>query len=223
MSLMLQSPSPAFLVRCERWGVPVLHRDQAALERFRLRASAERVDGRVAHRAMAEALDKIGAAVPFAGLGGIRLELARGKIQRAPAEDQRAIVVGKTKIVRAVGGSHRTDRHQVGEDRVAVLARDLRVRAEWHRRVEQSAVRVASGVERPVELVRRPGTDSGLGIGRDVRGVERAERRRHRAPAGEKRLFRRGVAGDAIAGPGEIFAARDERGIRRDRGRRGRD
>ena len=51
--------------------------------------------------------------------------------------------------------------------------------------------------------------------------IERAERRRHRPAAGEQRAAGRGVAGDAVAGAGEVFALLDDQRRRRRRAQRG--
>ena len=103
---------------------------------------------------------------------------------------------------------HRRDCLQVGEDRVAVGARDLGVGRERHRRIDQAAVRESGRCAwscRSRPRVHFPIPVSA--IRRDVGRVECAERRRHRAPASEDAALRRGVAGNAIAGAGEIFAA----------------
>ena len=160
---------------------------------------------------MAEAFDQIGAAVPLRRFGRIGLVLALVEEQRAPSEDQRAVVEGKLQIVRTVDLLHRRDRAQIGEDRVAVLARDLGVGGKRHRRIDQPAVGEAPVMHHLVELVGRPLADAGLRIGRDVGGVERAERRLHRQAAGKGLAFARGVAGDAVAGAGQVFALGDQR------------
>ena len=155
---------------------------------------------------MAEAFDQIGAPVPVRRLGRIGLELALLEEQRAPSDDQRAVVEGKLQIVRRFTLLHRRDRAQVSVDRVAVLARHLGVGGKRHRRIDQPAVGETPVVHHLVELVGRPHADAGLRIGRDVGGVERAERRLHRQAAGKGLAFARGVTGDAVAGAGEIFA-----------------
>ena len=160
---------------------------------------------------MAEAFDQIGAAVPLRRFGRIGLVLAFLEEQRAPAEDQRAVVEGKVQIVRPVDLLHRRDRAQIGIDRVAVLARHLGVGGERHRRIDQPAVGETPVMHHLVELVGRPHPDAGLRIGRDVGGVERAERRLHRQAAGKGLAFARGVAGDAVAGAREVFALGKQR------------
>ena len=65
----------------------------------------------------------------------------------------------------------------------------------------------AAGMQGGVELISRPVADAGLAIWRDVGRIERAERRRHGQPAGEQRTAGIGVAGNAVAGAGQIFAA----------------
>jgi hypothetical protein len=56
---------------------------------------------------------------------------------------------------------------------------------------------------------------AGVGIGRDVGRIQRAERGRHRPVAGKDSGARDGVAGDAVAGLGQVLAALDLRGLRR--------
>ena len=107
----------------------------------------------------------------------------------------------------------RRNRPQIGVDRVAVLARHLGVGGERHRRIDQPAVGKSPLVHHLVELIGRPCADPGLRIRRDVRRIERAERRMHRQAAGKYLAFARGVAGDAVAGTGEIFAVGDHRRI----------
>ena len=69
-----------------------------------------------------------------------------------------------------------------------------------------------------------PGADPGLGIGRDVGGVDGAERGRQRQAAGKGPPARRGVANAAVAETDERGAPLDQggieaRGIRRSHGR----
>ena len=59
-------------------------------------------------------------------------------------------------------------------------------------------------------IVVRVTGDAGLRIGRDVGRIEHAERQLKGAPAGERLAARRGVAGFAIGGAGEVLAARDQ-------------
>ena len=153
--------------------------------------------------------DKISAAVPFGRLLRVWLELAFGEEQGSPAEDQRTVVVGKSQVVRAVRLLHWRDRLEIGENRIAVGTRHLGIGSERHRRIKQAAVGKAARMHHLVELVARPLADAGLVVRRDVGGVERAERRRHRAAASEEFACRRCVAGNAVAGAGEIFAVVD--------------
>src|SRR5207249_3835068 len=60
-----------------------------------------------------------------------------------------------------------------------------------------------------IEVVRGPIADACLRIGRDVRRVQRAERRGERTIAGKYSSARDRVAGDAITGLREIFAVLD--------------
>ena len=79
MSVMLQSPRPAFAVGRQGGRIPILHRDQPALERL---------DGELPPRALIgewhmaqwpRPFNKVSAAVPVGGFGRIRLVFARMK------------------------------------------------------------------------------------------------------------------------------------------------
>ena len=63
------------------------------------------------------------------------------------------------------------------------------------------------------EVHERPATDAGFGIRRDIRGVDRAERRHERQPAGQYIAARRRVAGGAVAGHCQVFTARQQFGV----------
>src|ERR1700685_351695 len=98
----------------------------------------------------------------------VRLVLAFFEKERAPAQDQRAVIEGESQVVRAVALPDRRDGLQIGEDRVAVWPRDLGVGTKRHRRIKEAAVWKASGMQHRVELVRGPRSDPRLAIRRDV-------------------------------------------------------
>jgi hypothetical protein len=100
--LDLPVAEPGLAVRGQRRRVPVLVRDHPALELLRLLRAAERVDRGVAHRAVAEALDEIGAAVPLLRLLRVGLVFAFLEVERAPADQELALVERKAKLVRPV-------------------------------------------------------------------------------------------------------------------------
>ena len=64
-----------------------------------------------------------------------------------------------------------------------------------------------------IELLVGHLADAGVAVGRDVGRVDLAERRIHAEAAGHRLAARRGVAGNAIAGGGEVFALGDQRGL----------
>ena len=66
-------------------------------------------------------------------------------------------------------------------------------------------------VHRPGERLLRPGADAGLGIGRNVGGVDHAKWGRHGIAACERLSAFRGMALRAIAGSGERLSLRDQR------------
>ena len=162
---------------------------------------------------MPKPLDEISSPVPLRRLARVRLVLAFFEKERAPAQDQRAVIEGELQIVRAVGLPNGRDGLQIGEDRIAVWTSDLGVGTERHRRIKKAAVWKASRMHRRVKLIQGPCSDTRLAIRRDVGCVERPERRRHRQASGEEFAFGGSVAGDAVASPGQIFALCDQRGI----------
>ena len=138
---------------------------------------------------------------------GIRLVLARLEVQRAPADQQVALVVGKLERVRLVLLLHRRDGLDVTVDRVRVRARDLRVARVRKRGIQERAVLRLAFVHRAVEIVRASTCRSPcLVVRRDVGRVQRAERRRHLEAARERLAAARRVACDAIAGAREVLA-----------------
>ena len=209
---LLQAPvaEPRLAVAGERGRIPVLVRDHPALEFLRLLRAAEPVDRGMAHGAVPEPLDEIRAAIPLRGLRRVGAIFAFPEVERAPSQQQLALVERKAQLVGLVLLFHRRHRLQVREDRVGILAGDLRVLRERHRGIEQRAVARDALVHGPVEVVRGPQADAGLVVGRDVGHVEVAERGGHRAAPGERLAGGLRVAGDAVARAREIFAAVDD-------------
>jgi len=87
-------------------------------------------------------------------------------------------------------------------------------------RIKMPAVPVDARLHGAAERGFRPAADPGLGIGRDVRGIDRAERRRHRKAAGEIMSVADRVTVVAIADRGKITPTLDERAVKRLRRRR---
>ena len=199
-----------FLVRRERRCVPVLQRNQAARKGCRIDRAAHGVDRGVAHAAVAEAFDQVRAAVPFDRLGRIRLVLAFTEEQRAPADQQVAVVEREFQFVRTARHIDRGDRAQVRIDRIRIGARDLRVAREREARVQQAAVLRTARVHGAVEVVLAPLADAVLVVRCDVRREHRAERRGHGQATGEFLAATHRVAGNTVAGAGEVLALLDQ-------------
>ncbi len=87
---------------------------------------------------------------------------------------------GNGSVFRFTGLRYRRQRPQEREDRVGVGAGDLRVVRIREGRVQMGAVRALALVHGAIEIVRRPGADAGLRVGREVGGVDVAERRLER-------------------------------------------
>ena len=73
------------------------------------------------------------------------------------------------------------------------------------------AVAVDTFPHGPAEGCLRPAPDTSLGIRRDVAGIDGAEGRRHRQPAGEGFFPRLGVASGAVADRGQHGSLLDQR------------
>ena len=136
-----------------------------------------------------------------------------------------ADVEGKAEVVLARRLPHRRDRgHQVGIDRIDVGILDLGELVVGERGIEMMALAVDPVLHGAAERLLGPRADAGLGIRRDVGGVDGSERRLERKIAGERRPVRAGMAGGAVAIVGQDPAALDQSlvegtGVRpRDRG-----
>ena len=87
------------------------------------------------------------------------------------------------------------------------------------RRVQIMPFAIDTVVHRADEFGFSPLANAGVGIGRDVGRVDRAERRFQRSPAGVENAARAGMADRAVAERGKLLAAGDgcrgiDRGVR---------
>ncbi len=73
--------------------------------------------------------------------------------QRAPAENQRAIVEREAQVLLPIRLRHGRYGAQVGKDGAESRAGDFRVCAEGHGGIKQSTIRHAADVHRGVEVV----------------------------------------------------------------------
>src|SRR5487761_1997935 len=170
--------------------------------------------------AMCQPLDQIGAAIPFGALRSIRLVGSAPKEQQLPACDDDALIEREGKLVCAGGGVDRLPRHQIGVERLVVAIGDIGEMVVGEGRIEMSADTINAGPHRAAECSLRPPADAGVRIRRDVRGIDRAERRRHRKTAGKGLAASQGVAIIAVADGRKITATLDEFGVERLRRRR---
>ncbi len=184
-------------------GEPVVHR--LAGEGARVAIAEQQVFGRVALGAMARAVDEEIAPVPLrvAALWqgrGIHKELVP-KPYRGTDTEREDHLGGRRAI------PHRLLRLEIGEQRVAVGAAHMGEIGIRKRRIEMGAVRPQAVVQRSVEIVRRPPSDTGLQIRRNVGRINPAEHRGERLSTRERRAVRRVVTAGAVAEDREIAAA----------------
>ena len=158
---------------------------------------------------MARSFDEKSAAIPRRRFRVVGLELSRLEVQRVPDQHRSANVERERQLIcddRVVRGR---DRLEVGANREHVIARHFRVTGKRHRRIEQRSVPPLPLPHGGVEIGVAPCADSRLGVRRDVRRQNVAERRFDRPAAREGRAARRGMARTAIGSHGEIAAALD--------------
>ena len=164
---------------------------EPSLQRIALKSvvqvvAAERRLGRVAGAAMAQTFDKIGAAIPFGGFRGVRLEFAALEIERVPDRHSLTNVERERQLVGNDGVANRLHRIEVSANGERVALGHLGVVRIGHRRVEQRAVMPFALAQRAHEQLVAPGADPGLAIGRDVGSHHDAERSLDRPAAGER-------------------------------------
>ena len=165
--------------------------------------TAERIARRMAFGAMAGAVHQIGAAIPLRGFRCVGLERLAVEEQKLPAAERAPHVEGKRHVVVAHAALHGRQRLDVGEQVAHVLGAHALVGGVGKRREVVAAVRRRALQHRGDEVRLAPFADAVVRVGREVRDVERAERRLQPKPAAEPRLVLlvgRRVAGGAAAG-----------------------
>src|SRR5438445_13584012 len=158
--------------------------------------------------AMAEGVDQIGAAVGDVRKSGEVRERAGSEEEPLPERDEEAPAERKMHLVLLVGPGAGRERSQVGPQVAQVGIRDFRERGIRKGGEIILAVGPIAFAHRAKEIGLGPASEPRLRVRGDVRAVERPERRLERAAAGEGNgiLLLFGVAADAAAGLGEIFA-----------------
>ena len=158
---------------------------------------------------MAEPIDEIGAAIPFGALPRISAVWRVVEIEQVPERDDPALVQREGQRVCRRPLRHQCPRHHKGIERMQVVVRDAHVMGIRKSRVEMTPVARDAVAHRAVECLFRPVADTGLGIGRDVRAVDGAERGRDRPAASIGGPTRHSVTDIAIADRGELGALLD--------------
>ena len=156
---------------------------------------------------MAETLDEIGAAVPCGALRRIRGEGLGFMEQRVPAGHQRANIKRDGEGGLRSFGADRRLGHQMGIERLEVGLGGFGKGRIGKRRIEMPAVARDTFAHRSCKGRIGPGADAGLGIRRDVGGIDGAEGRLDRPATGIGRAVGGGVADGAVAEGGEQAAA----------------
>ena len=152
-------------------------RRRPAGEALALDDGAKRVARAVAFGAMARTVDQIGASVPLRRLRRVRHERAAVEIQKLPQADQPANVERKADLVAVRAAGDRRQRLQISKQIARVVERHVLIRRVRERRKQMAAAPRRALGERGDEVGFAPGTDAVFGIGRDIRRIERAERR----------------------------------------------
>ena len=185
--------------------------------------AAEEIPRAVAFRAMAKTVHEIGAAIPLRRMRGIGAERLAVHEQEFPHADIAADVERKRHVVVARFARDRRQRLQIGEEVAHVFELCVLVRRVGKGGKVVQAVRRGPLHDGGDEIGLAPAPDAVIRIGRDVRRVERAERRRDREPAAELLaigLVGHGVTGGTSAGVEHFKAVGKVRLIGRQRARR---
>jgi len=168
----------------------------------------------MAFTAVPRPFHQVGAAVPLLGLLRVRLEAFVIEKQQVPQGDAPALVERKADVVLPVRLVHRFQAEQVGLDGEDVLARHQGVGGVRKGRVVVAAIRADALLHGLDELIVGPVADAGFLVRRDVGRVQRAERHLHRQAAGVGLAAFGDVAGQAVRGAGEVFAAFEQGVVR---------
>ena len=189
----------------------------AAGEEFRFRAVAGLfVHGetarRVAAAAVAQSLYQVGAVAHLRAPAWLRLErLVGGEHEvphaHAPAQVEREVHIGCRRRVRRWFDA----RLEVGIQRLDVGIVDLGVAGVRHGRIQVGAVGFHALAHRVGKLLLGVGADAVLLVGRDIGRVDDAVAAVDGQAAGKRRFAGCAVAGDAVAGAGQVGAALHQR------------
>ena len=189
-------------------GEPTLQR--IALQGAAVLVAAKEVLRRVAHAAMLEPLDQIGASVPLRRLCRVRLKTSLREKQPVPDAHGRPDVERERQLVFGHRVMHCRHGCEIGADRQRILPRDMRRVGVRHGWIQMLAVAAAPLLQRIDEILVAPIPDAGRAIGRDIGGEDVAERRFDRPSACEGGTAGAGVTGLAIAHDGEVASALDQ-------------
>jgi hypothetical protein len=202
--------------------------EQAAAQALVLLQGAGQVARGMALAAVAEHLDHVLPAFPGLAAPFLRLQAHALAVEQVPAGQAHAHVEREAQAGLRRRPGDRFLGHQVGVDGVGILALDQVIGGVGHRRIEVGAVLALALGKSGEELVGAVGADAVFLVRGDVGAVDGAERRLDRQSAGERRAALGGMAGHAVGGAGEVFAALDQRRVgaggggqeRRQRGQR---
>src|SRR5215216_8177441 len=170
---------------------------------------ADNIEWRMTGAAMAQALDQVGAAIPFVAAGSVGLKPAAIEEEELPHRQDCPDVEWKGELVR---GSVRTERLPSHHERVQsarILIGDLREVMIREGRIEMPSLPIGPLAQGAQKSSHRPAADAALRIGRDVRAVDDAERRRQRPPAGKHSPAVLGMTDIAVADCGELRSLHD--------------
>ena len=182
---------------------------------FRQLLGHQQVARRMAGAAVGQALRQVGAAVPFGAPCRIRLERFFVQKQQVPARHRQADIERERQLggCRRGGIDRRHAVHEISVQRRQVGVGQLGVGRVGHGRIQMRAVGPHAVAHRVGKLRQRVAADAMRLRGRDIGGDNRAERRGQRQPACHRLAARDAVAGDAVAGRGQVAAPFDRGGV----------
>ena len=171
---------------------------------------AQNVARRVTRAAVSKRLDQISAPVPLPRLVFADFINPWLKIQQLPECHHRPVVKGKNQIILRRANTHRFDRLQISEHGQYVIVAGFGVSSVRKGRIQMITVRAHAMAQRVQEIDLAPVANSGKRVWRDVRGIDRAERRSERQSTAHEGTVLSCMATGAVSSRDQILAARDQ-------------
>lgn len=159
---------------------------------------------------MRETFDKITAPVPCGGALVVLRGFTIREVQQGPEIHEAAHRQHEHAGIRPVGDRHGSNAHIIGVERIDVVRRHDMRENKGHGRIKIAIARRDAVTHHAVVIFTRIVADAVLFVRGDVGRIQRAERRCYGQAAGAHRPLRQRMAAEAVAGQGQLAAARNQ-------------